>query len=241
MNIEKAKQEFIKYADEFNMSDIRIARKKEHSFRVMKEAEELAINLELPPEEVEIAKLIGLLHDIGRLKQLTIYDTYEDYQSIDHGDLAVEILTKDNYLRNFIEETEYDNIILKAIKNHNKFKIEDGLTEKELFFAKLIRDADKLDIFYEGVEMFWEAEEERQKVMKSEVSQGVIEQFNKKETIKRENVKNSADDVIGFIAFIFDINFEYSKNKIKKEKYIEKLLEKFKGKDFGINLNFLVE
>lgn len=38
---------------------------------------------------------------------------------------------------------------MNAIKNHNKYKIEDGLTSKEEFFAKLIRDADKIDILYE--------------------------------------------------------------------------------------------
>ena len=53
---------------------------------------------------------------------------------------------------------EYDESIQKAnvgvrnkellIKRVIANKINDNLTERELFFAKLIRDADKLDIFY---------------------------------------------------------------------------------------------
>ena len=42
---------------------------------------------------------------------------------------------------------QYDCIIYKAINNHNKFEIERGLSERELLHCKIIRDADKLDIF----------------------------------------------------------------------------------------------
>ena len=61
------------------------------------------------------------------------------------------LLIKD--IRKYIENDKYDEIIRKAIKNHNKFEIEKRLTEKELIFAKIIRDADKIDIIYESVEI----------------------------------------------------------------------------------------
>ena len=49
-------------------------------------------------------------------------------------------------IREFVLNNEYDSIIYKAIKNHNKYKIEEGLSEKEKLYSKIIRDADKIDI-----------------------------------------------------------------------------------------------
>ena len=50
------------------------------------------LKLDLTQEEVEIASLIGLLHDIARFEQYTQYGTFKDLQSIDHGNLGAEIL-----------------------------------------------------------------------------------------------------------------------------------------------------
>ena len=59
-----------------------------------------------------------------------------------------------------VDQDKYDELIKIAVKNHNKYKIEDGLTQEQELFAKIIRDADKIDIFYEGVTMFWNGKEE---------------------------------------------------------------------------------
>lgn len=231
MNLEKAKQEFLQYVKQYEGISPKIDLKREHSLRVMKESEGVARSLNLSEEEVELAELIGLLHDIGRFEQIKRYDTFKDLQSIDHGDLGAEILAKDGFLRNFIEDDKFDNIILKAIKNHNKFSIEEGLTEKELLFAKIIRDADKLDIFYEGVTQFWNTEDEKRKIENSDVSPEVLEAFKNKMTIDRKISKTGADGILSFIAFIFDINFEYSLNRIKEQKYVEKIINKIDFKN----------
>lgn len=231
MNIENAKQEFIKYTSNYDLENEKMKRKFGHSFRVMENAGKIAKSLNLSEEEIELAKLIGLLHDIGRFEQARIYDSFKDHENIDHGDLGVEILRESNYIRKYIEDDKYDDIILKSIKNHNKFKIEDGLEGQELLFSKIVRDADKWDIFYEGVEMFWTTEDERKKVGKETVSMKIVSQFRDKNLIKREDIKTPADDVISFIALIFDINFEYTYNQIKEANYINKILDKFKFED----------
>ena len=155
----------------------------------------------------------------------------EDLRGIDHGDLGVEILEKDNYIRKFVEENEYDSIILKAIKNHNKYKIEEGLTEQESLFCKIIRDADKLDIYYEGVEMFWNSEEERAKITKSYFTSEVLREFENNCCIDRHYLVTPADGIISFIGFMFDINFKYDFKVLKQEKYINKILDKFEFED----------
>ena len=231
MNLEKAKKEFENYVQQYNLENKKIERKFGHSFRVMENAGNIADSLNLSNEEIEISKLIGLLHDIGRFEQERIYKTFKDHKSIDHGDLGVEILKKDKYIRKYIEEDKYDNIILKAIKNHNKFKIEEGLTEKELLFAKIIRDADKLDIFYEGAEMFWTTSEEIEDVNNSKVSEKILEAFRNNILIDRKDVTTKADGILNFIGFIFDIKFKYDFEVLKKEDYINRILNKFEFKN----------
>ena len=45
--------------------------------------------------------------------------------------------------------------------NHNKYELNTNeLTEREELFCKLIKDADKIDIMYEGIEIFWKNKEE---------------------------------------------------------------------------------
>lgn len=230
IDLEKAKHEFIEYTSKYDTKNEHISRKIGHSIRVMNISKEIATKIGLTQEEIKIAELIGLLHDIARFEQYTQFETFNDLNSFDHGNYALEILDKD--IRKYIENDEYDEIIRKAIKNHNKFEIEEGLTEKELVFAKLIRDADKIDIIYEAVEMFWKGIENQ--INNTKISESVEKQFKNYKQIKRD--KNSEkepniDEVIGVIAFIFDVNYRESFEIIKKEDYINKILTRFDLKD----------
>ena len=227
MNIENAKQEFMKYVEKYDLENKKIKRKIGHSLRVMDNAKNIASSLDLSKEEIEIASLIGLLHDIGRFEQEKRCYEFNDSLGIDHGDLGVEILQENNYIRKYIEENEYDNVILKAIKNHNKFKIEEGLTEQELLFSKIIRDADKLDIFYEGAEMFWNTKEERKEIGASTITVENLEEFKNFSATNREKNITPADGLLNFISFIFDINYDYTLHLIREKKYIDKIFDKF--------------
>ena len=231
MNIEKAKYEFIKYVNNYDKQNPHIARKIGHSIRVMEISKKIAENLNLDKEQIDIATLIGLLHDIARFEQWKRYETFKDRISVDHGDLSVEILKKNNFIRNFIDIDKYDDIILKAIKNHNKYKIEEGLNEDEILFAKIIRDADKLDIMYEGVEMFWEDKEEVKLIEKSKITPEIYNEFVNEIPIDRSKSTMPADRIIVFLGFIFDIYFQYDFIVLKREDYINKIIDKFNFED----------
>lgn len=227
MDLEKSKNEFIKYTENYDLKDINIERKQKHSIRVMNISKEIAKGIGITQAEIDIATLIGLLHDIARFEQYTKYHTFKDSQSIDHGDLGEEILNKE--IRKYIETEEYDKIIKLAVRNHNKYKIQEGLSPKEKIFAQIIRDADKIDILYESVEMFWKKEENL--VENSEISPEVFNQFIQKNQVKIENRRTPIDNIISVIAFIFDINFKISFEIIKREDYINKILNRYKIKN----------
>ena len=229
IDLVKAEKEFKEYAQNYDMSLDGIKRKYQHSFRVMNISTEIAQSLNLDKEQIDLATLIGLLHDIARFEEFVKYNNFTLGHKFDHGDYALEILKKDNFIRKFIETDKYDDIIFTAIKNHNKFKIEDGLDENTLLYCKIIRDADKIDIFYEGTCMFWNNKKEEME--KSLISDSYLEQFMNKQVIFRVPEQTLVDEIVIFAAFIFDINFKYSLEKLKKEAYIDKMIDRFNFND----------
>lgn len=231
IDMEKAKEEFIKYTGKFNLQDENIDRKQQHSLRVMKISNQLAKELELNEEQIQLATLIGLLHDIGRFKQYTEIGLGDNIEGFDHGDYGAKVLFEEGIIRKFIDTNEYDEIIRKAIKNHNKFSIESGLTQEEMMFAKLIRDADKIDILYESVYIFYKNNEDM--VNKSILSEKIYNEFMKKSSIKKEKnvILKYIDDIVCVLALIFDINYKPSFEILKKENYIFEILNKYKFDD----------
>lgn len=231
IDLDKAEKEFIKYSERFNIQDSLLKRKQLHSLRVGDLSRQIAQKMKLSDEEIQIATLIGLLHDIARFEQFTKYGTFRDRESIDHGDLGVAILKKDDYIKTYIEDEKYKDIIYVAIKNHNKYKIEENLTDEELFFSKLIRDADKIDILYECISIFWKGKEES--INQSILSNEMYEQFKKQKLIKIEKDRNynTIDDMLITLAYTFDINFKESYKYIKEQDYINRIMQRFNFKN----------
>lgn len=227
IDLEKAKEEFIKYTSNYDLTNSNIDRKKYHSFRVMEISKEITTDMKLKQEDIELAALIGLLHDIARFEQYKQFKTFNDLESFDHGNYGVKILFEDGMIRKFVETNKYDEIIKKSIKNHNKFKIETGLTEIEELFAKIIRDADKIDIIYEGIEIFWKNQEEE--INNSVISEKIWNQIKEEQLVKREKgIKlENIDSVLSVIAFIYDINFKESFKLLQEKNYINLVLNRF--------------
>ena len=222
---------FTEYVKTFDLKEPAIMNKFHHSFRVMEFARDIAISLDLDAEDIMLASIIGLFHDIGRFEQWTKYKTFEDSDSIDHGDLSVEILES---LMPKITDNEYlKNIIISSVKNHNKFKIEDKLDGRGMIMAKLVRDADKLDIMTEQGNIL---------KRNHEVNEKLVNCLKNHEMINNEDVKNEMDSLFRLIGFIFDLNFKYSisyilDNDIVKNKI--NLIEIYSGtelKDLEKNL-----
>lgn len=201
IEIERVRKEFIRYSKNFDLKNKNIMRKFHHSFRVMEFTTEIAKSLNLSEEDIKLATTIGLLHDIGRFEQWTEYETYCDGKSIDHADLGYKILVTDDFINSFVEDEEEKKIILIAIKNHNKYKIEDGLSERELLMAKIIRDADKLDIM-----------KEQGTITKNIdfINPELLEAFDKKELCYNELVNDEVDNILRMLSFAYDLNFKYS-------------------------------
>lgn len=223
MDLEKAKQQFIQFANQYDSKNPKVKSRVEHTFRVMQISEEIARKMKLSAEKIELARLIGLLHDIGKFEGLI----KGAETSKEHGDMGVEILLEDKFLRKFIQNDTYDTIILTAVKNHSKIKIEGNLSEEEALFCKLIRDADKLDIFYEAAEIFWKDAKEEMENSKIAVEVEAALKVGKVVERKQGEKFKGVDRVLHIIGFIYDLNFQESFQIIKENNNINKILDRF--------------
>lgn len=235
IDILKAKKTFAEYVKKYDIKDDKIRLKVEHIERVSQIAKKLATKLELEEEDIKLAELIGLLHDIGRFEQIKRYNTFNDRKSINHGEFGVQILfnKEDGIIRNFVDDKQYDEIIKKAIINHNKDAkdIPDTLTTRELLHTKIIRDSDKIDILnlltFEKKETAWEKADLSDDIISDEI----YNEFIEKEKIDYGKRKSSADLLVGHFAYVFDFNFSDSLKFIKEKEFFKKIHDRFEFND----------
>ena len=234
IDIKKAKQEFIKYRNIFNKNNQNIERKFKHSFDVMKLSEEIAIDLNLNKEQIELAKLIGLLHDIGRFteyKRVKKEKTFFNTNKFNHAIEGVKILKNKDYIREFIYDNQYDRIIFSAIINHNKNSIEKSLSKEEELFTRILRDADKLDILRLSVTVYWK--NNMKEVEEGEISKEVLKENLSLNTIctKKININKHIDKLVSTLSLIYDLNYRKSFQILKKEDYFNKIINRFNFKN----------
>ncbi len=243
IDIIKAKQAFKNYVKKYNSNDKKIALKIAHIERVAQMAKNIAKSLKLEKEDVDLAELIGLLHDIGRFEQIKQYHTFADKDSINHGELGVKILFEEGKIRNFIATTKYDNIIKKSILNHNRKKIEKSLTKRELLHAKIIRDADKTDILYiltfEEMKTVYNKED----ISDEKITDEIYKEFMQNKLIDYQKVQTCADENVVHFAYVFDFYFKYGLKYIYEKKYLEKIYKRvtFSDKETMEKYNFMYE
>ena len=214
-------EKFNKYIEQFDMTNEMISRKYYHTFRVADYAKELAKSENLNEQDTFIAYLCGILHDIARFKQATEYKTFSDFKSFDHGDMGYNILVENDYISNYIQDEESKQIILKAVKNHNKYEVETGLTDRQLFFTKLIRDSDKIDIL----------DKLRNEIHDNSttIDEDVMQAFKEHRLYKRDGtIRNDATQIVQNLCLVFDLNFDRSLEIIKEKRIIERKLEVLK-------------
>ena len=239
IDIKKAKEEFKNYVQNYDPNDEKVKLKIAHIERTSIVAKDTAKYLNLSEEDILLAELIGLLHDIGRFEQIKRYHTFVDKISVNHGELGVKVLFDNRLITKFIKDRKYDEIIRKAILNHNRGKIEEGLNEKELLHAKIIRDSDKTDIFYTltfgDVKAIWEKED----FSEDKISKEIYREFMQDRVINYKNRVTSADILVSHFAYVYDFNFNYGLKLIYDNGYIDKLFNRFKFKNQEVNNQYV--
>lgn len=228
IDYDKALHAFQAYVKNYDANDGKVHLKIVHTMKVAELSEMIARGIGMDEENVQLAKVIGLLHDIGRFEQLRRFHDFRDYLTVDHAQLGVEILKENHLIRAFVEDEKYDDTIFQAISNHNKYAIADGLNKNTLTHAKIIRDADKIDIFRVHIEdpvddfLFIKDDEIKQ----SKTSKEIEKQFYEGHCIVSGGRKSVADVYVMRLAFMYDVNYVPALEYIQKQNYLRRMIDR---------------
>lgn len=199
--------------------------KKAHTRRVCIEIIEIGKSLGLNQEELRLLEVIALLHDVGRFEQYARYGTFSDLKSEDHAILGGKILRENNILKMIDRSTR--ELILCAIAYHNRAQLPEGETERCLFFTKLLRDADKLDIWRVVTDYYRKRNGPRNAVIElelpdtPEISDEVCMDLTAGRIAKVSCLKTLNDFKLLQMGLIYDINFSRTFQLIRERGYLE--------------------
>ncbi len=197
-----------------------------HTQKVCEAIIEIGKSLGLNEEELQLAEIIALFHDVGRFEQYKTYGTFMDGKSVNHAELGIEILLKNKVLDNLSKEKQ--ELILKALKYHNRALLPGDETQECLFFSKLLRDADKLDIYRVVTEYYTDRKNGGRQSNAIElnlpdtpdISENVHRSVLNKKSVNFDDVRSLNDFKLLQLAWIFDVNFSMSFRHIKSKKYL---------------------
>ena len=265
---------FAEYVRNYDPSDEKIKLKIDHTYRVAGLCQSIAKSLNLSEADVDIAWLLGMLHDIGRFEQIRRFGTFSDADSVDHAEFGADLLFKEGLIRKFAEgyyekcelvgagneeagqaysrqkdcqkdykedcdegklnneqvkcnEGKLAGLLELAIRQHNKYRVKEGLTERQLMFCNILRDADKVDIFKVNAEVPMEIiyDVTTEELKNGIITKEVLESFYRKETVLKSLRKSAVDHIVGHISLLFEIVYPESYRQAKEQGYVYKLLD----------------
>lgn len=255
---------FAEYVRNYDPSDEKIKLKIDHTYRVAGLCQRIAESLGLSEPDVDIAWLLGMLHDIGRFEQIRRFGTFNDVQSVDHAEFGADLLFKEGLIRKFaegyyeecelarsgneeaeqiIKNNEHHNkdtgLLEMAIRQHNKYRVKEDLTERQRMFCDILRDADKVDIFKVNADIPMEIiyDVTTEELKNGIITKEVLESFYKKETVLKSVRRSAVDHIVGHISLLFELVYKESYRQAKEQGYVYKLLD-FKSDVPEVNAEF---
>ena len=255
---------FAEYVRNYDPSDEKIKLKIDHTYRVAGLCQRIAESLGLSEPDVDIAWLLGMLHDIGRFEQIRRFGTFNDAQSVDHAEFGADLLFKEGLIRKFaegyyeecelarsgneeaeqiIKNNEHHNkdtgLLEMAIRQHNKYRVKEDITERQRMFCDILRDADKVDIFKVNADIPMEIiyDVTTEELKNGVITKEVLESFYKKETVLKSVRRSAVDHIVGHISLLFELVYKESYRQAKEQGYVDKLLN-FKSDVPEVNAEF---
>ena len=213
---------------------------------------------------MDIAWLLGMLHDIGRFEQIRRFGTFNDAQSVDHAEFGADLLFREGFIRKFaegyyeecelarsgneeaeqiIKNNEHHNkdtgLLEMAIRQHNKYRVKEALTERQRMFCDILRDADKVDIFKVNADIPMEIiyDVTTEELKNGVITKEVLESFYKKETVLKSVRRSAVDHIVGHISLLFELVYKESYRQAREQGYVYKLLD-FKSDVPEVNAEF---
>lgn len=200
-----------------------------HSLQVARHCREIAVELDWSGHDVALAELLGLLHDAGRFSQFAEYGTFVDSASVDHGKRGAEVVRDAGVLDSL--STADRSRIIEGILAHNRRDISETTSQEALPFVRLVRDADKLDIFRIIMERIGGGayREHLRSALQIErigpATPGAVAEILRNETVSNGNIRTVADFGLMQVSWVFDINYPPALRRILDGGFIDRIVE----------------
>ncbi len=228
---ERCLRAFGGYVGAYDPGDPKIAIKVEHTYRVAELARGIACDEGLPAEDVELAWLCGLLHDIGRFEQVRRYGTFSDAKSVSHAALGVEVLLDEGHLWDFVDGGGCDaeafaGFISTVVGTHSDFRLPEGLDARTRMFCDILRDADKVDILKTVGEADLSSvmDVPLQEILAGSISPAVREAFYAHRTVMRVERSTYVDMLVSWACLLFEVVHPYGLRVANEQGSVWRLL-----------------
>jgi len=199
----------------------------DHSRRVAFEAREIAVDLGWNEPDTLMAEIIGLLHDVGRFSQYQEFRTYFDPKSVNHGCRGFQVLSNSDWLAGL--SSAENHLILESVRLHNRHQLPEDMSADLRRFVHLVRDADKLDIFFvlnraieeetlkDNPEIIWNLPRD------IPPSQAILDDLQNCRQARYENVKSQADFCLLQLCWIYDLNYVSTIRKVADREVVDQI------------------
>jgi hypothetical protein len=217
--------------DDYVNTNIKI--KEEHTNRVCDEMLYLADELHLNENLRRLAETIALLHDAGRFPQFIKYKTFNDPRSINHCELALEVIKNENLLAD-LAAGERESIET-AIKHHGDKELPADLAGDagaRGLLSKMIRDADKLDIYRVLINAYIQHRNDPDSFnLEIEFpdlpgyTPAILDAVLSGRLLDYKTLRCWNDMKLCILGWVYDVNFPAALEIIKQRRYLESILE----------------
>lgn len=182
----------------------------------------------LSPEETRIALTVALLHDVGRFPQFKRWRTFRDSESDNHARLAIDVIRAGKLLAGINPAEQL--LIEEAVRFHNLLELPKKYRSPGDLFIRLIRDADKLDIWRVFVELLSQPPRERASAATlgfdddpERVSESCLKNLASASIIRLDTVATINDFKLLQISWVYDLNFATSRRILLERGHIQAL------------------
>lgn len=195
-----------------------------HTAKVLEAMELLTAGESMSPAESRLACAIALLHDVGRFPQYRRWRTFRDSESDNHARLGIEVIRAERLLEPLPAAERL--LIEEAVRFHNLLQLPPRLRSCDPRFARLIRDADKLDIWRVFVEYFQQPEQERASAAGlgfpdlPEVTPACVESLASGRIVRLSDCRFLNDFRLLQLSWVYDLNFTTSYRLLAQRNYL---------------------
>jgi putative nucleotidyltransferase with HDIG domain len=201
--------------------------KEEHTREVCENALRIAAELGLGAAETALAGAVALFHDVGRFPQYRRFRTFQDCRSMNHAVLGAKALLERDVLQGLPPHER--SLIIRAVTLHNVFTLPPLADDSLRLHARIVRDADKLDIWRVFSEYFSLPPADRPSAAglglpdAPEISPGVLASLGQREMVRLTSLRTLNDFKLLQLAWIYDLNFAPSLRMVRERGVIDRL------------------